>query len=382
MATALLHGSEDEIRRQRTSVKWVAFPPEVLPVWVAEMDADPCPAVVDAVCAAVSRGDTGYGWGPPYAEALARFARDRWSWSPDPRRMTVVADVMIGIAEVLRMVTPGGGTVVVSPPCYDSFYGFTQAIGRRLVTAPLDTGRLSEDTLDRAFGEARAGGEPAAYLLCNPQNPTGTVHTSQELEMLARVAHAHGVQVVADEIHAPLVYAGGPGFTPYLNVAGGERGISVVSPSKGWNLAGLKSALVVFGDDTGSRQADVHEVHTHGASHVAVQAHTAALEHGRDWLDQVLTELDANRLLLSRLLARSLPDVGHAPPAATYLAWLDCRALGLGDDPARVFRERGRVALSPGLAYDPAGGAGYARLNLATSPEVIEEAVRRMASVV
>ena len=380
MSAPLLTGSLAQIRDRHSSVKWVAFAPDVLPVWVAEMDALPCPAVVEAVSAAMSRGDTGYGWGPPYAAAVADFAADRWAWTPEPARMVVVADVMIGIAEVLRQVTPGGGSVVVSPPCYDSFFGFTQAIGRRLVEAPLVDDRLNADALDRAFGEARAGGEPAAYLLCNPQNPTGTVHTAAELSELARIAHAHGVTVVADEIHAPLVYPGGAPFTPYLSVPGGERGIAVFSPSKGWNLAGLKSAAVIFGEDAAAIQAGFHDVHTHGASHVAMQAHIAALRDGRDWLDQVLLELSTNRQVLGAALATALPEIGYAAPAATYLAWLDCRTLGLGDDPAAVFRDRGRVALSSGPAYGATAGAGFARFNFATSPEVIQDAVSRMAS--
>lgn len=383
MAAPVFTGSPCEIRSRHTSVKWVAYPAEVLPMWVAEMDAAPCEPVVEAVTAAMRRGDTGYAWGPPYAEALARFARARWDWEPAVAQCTVVADVMIGVAEVLRAVTGPGDAVVVSPPCYDSFFGFTQALGRRSVEAPLTAqGRLSEDSLAGAFAEATAAGARAAYVLCNPQNPTGTVHTRAELEMLAALAERFGVQVVADEIHAPLVYAGGPAFVPYLSVAGGERGIAVFSPSKGWNLAGLKSALVVFGTATGSIQGAFHEVHTHGASHVAVQAHIAALDDGREWLDRAMAELTANLTLLGEELAAQLPQVRWQRPEATYLAWLDCRGLGLGDDPAAEFLRLGQVALSSGPRYGRVDGAGFARFNVATSPQVIREAVSRMALAV
>ena len=379
MAGQLLRAPEAELRRDRTSVKWVAFDPDVLPLWVAEMDVQPCPAVVEAVTAAVRRGDTGYGWGPRYADAVARYAASAWGWEVDPAAASVVPDVMIGVAELLRLLTDEGGPVVVSPPVYDSFFGFVDAIGRRRVDAPLTAaGRLDPGTLETAFRAATASGERAAYLLCNPQNPTGVVHSPAELAELAALAQQHGVRVVADEVHAPVVYEGGLGFTPFLTVPGAERAFSVFSPSKGWNLAGLKSALAVAGQ--GASDVRLHEVHTHGSSHLGAIAHVAAMDDGRQWQARLLGELDANRLLLGRLLTEHLPDVRWVAPEATYLAWLDCRPLGLGDDPAAEFRRRGRVALASGPGYGADAGRGFARLNFATSPEVLEDAVRRMAS--
>jgi cysteine-S-conjugate beta-lyase len=382
VSTPLLGATEAELRRDRTSVKWMAYPPDVLPLWVAEMDVAPCPPVVEAVSAAVARGDTGYGWAPRYAAEVARYAGSAWGWSVDPSSMLVVTDVMIGASELLRMLTDPGGPVVVSPPVYDSFFGFVEAVGRRRLDAPLTAGgRLDPEALRRVFAEATARGERAAYLLCNPQNPTGAVHTPAELAALAALASEFGVRVVADEIHAPLVLPGGASFTPYLTVPGAEDAFSAFSPSKGWNLAGLKSAVVVAGPAALSDLAGLHEVHTHGSSHLGEIAHVAAMRDGGAWLEQLRGELVANRELLGGLLAEHLPGVRWVRPEATYLAWLDCRELGLGDDPAAVFRERGRVALGSGPRYDPAGGQGFVRLNYATSPAIVEEAVRRMASV-
>ncbi len=381
MDSPILGSSLSDLRRDRTSVKWRVFGEDVLPVWVAEMDARACEPVVEAVTAAMRRGDTGYSWAPPYVDAFARYAADSWAWEVDPEATSLVADVMIGVAEMLRMLTDPGAAVVVSPPVYESFYGFIEAIGRRVLEAPLTPeGRLSSDTLVEAFREAHAMGGRPAYLLCNPQNPTGTVHSRSELAMVAAVAEEYGVRVVADEIHAPLVYAGSS-FTPYLTVPGAERGFSVFSPSKGWNLAGLKAALVVAGAGSAAELRLLPEVHRHGASHLAVLAHTAALDEGRDWLARLLLELDGNRGLLASLLARHLPSVGYRMPEATYLAWLDFRAVRLGDDPATELRHRGAVALSSGPRYGTPG-RGFARLNLATSPEILTEAVIRMAAAV
>jgi cystathionine beta-lyase len=218
------------------------------------------------------------------------------------------------------------------------------------------------------------------YLLCSPHNPTGTLHTAEELARVARLARAHGVRVVADEIHAPIV-AAGAAFVPYLSVPGAEDGLSLMSASKAWNLAGLKAAVAVAGPAAADDLARLPEEVSHGPSHLGILAHTAALRDGGDWLDGLLAGLDENRLLLADLLAEHLPGVVHRAGEATYLAWLDCRPLELGDDPAAVFLDRGRVALNSGIPFGT-GGTGFVRLNLATSPELITEAVRRMAGAV
>ncbi len=370
----------DELRT-RTSVKWRAFDEDVLPLWVAEMDVPLAPAVAEALREAVARGDTGYATGTPYVQALRGFAADRWGWSFEADQAVIVPDVMLGVVEMLKLVTDPGDAVVVNPPVYPPFYAFVATSDRRVVEAPLgEDARLDLTALEEAFGTARRSGTHAAYLLCNPHNPTGTVHTPEELAAVAELAGRYGVRVVADEIHAPLVLAGHR-HTPYLTVPGAGTGFSLMSASKAWNLAGLKAAVAVAGPDAVEDLHRMPEVATHGASHVGELAHVAALTDGRDWLDALLADLDENRRLLADLLAAHLPEVGYRMPEGTYLAWLDCTALGLGDDPAEAFREKGRVALNSGPEFGT-GGAGHARLNLATTPEILTEAVRRMAATV
>lgn len=367
--------------RTRTSVKWRLHDPDVLPVWVAEMDAPLAPAVVEALRDVGARGDTGYAYGPHYAQALATFAAQRWDWDLPVEATALMPDVMRGCVEMLRLVTDPGDAVVVNPPVYPPFYGFIEHAGRRVVTAPLGGhGRIDLDVLTAAFETATAGGRPAAYLLCSPHNPTGTVHTREELTAVAALAAAHGVRVVVDEIHAPLVLPG-TRFVPFLTVPDSERSFVLQSASKGWNLAGLKAAVAIAGPEAAADLDRVPEVVTHGASHVGVQTHIAALRDGGGWLDAVREGIARNRLVLQEALAEALPDIRYEPGEGTYLAWLDGRDLGLGDDPAAVFLERGRVALTGGVAFGP-GGAGHARFNLATSPELIREAVRRMAAAV
>ncbi|MFJ8963721.1 MalY/PatB family protein [Lentzea sp. NPDC102401] len=358
----------DQLRR-RTSMKWRHYPEDVLPVWVAEMDVPLAEPVARAIIEAVERGDTGYPNGTAYAEALAEFAKTRWDWAPAVERTKIVPDVMMGVVEMFRLVSHRDAPVVVNSPVYPPFFQFVESLGRQVVEAPLGAdARIDFAVLEAAFVKA---GKGSVHLLCNPQNPTGTVHTAAELEEVARLSRAHGVRVVADEIHAPLT---AEGFVPYLSVA--DDGLSLMSASKAWNLAGLKAALAIAGPAAADDLARLPEEVGHGPSHVGILAHTAAFRHGVDWLDALLDGLDENRRLLAGLLAEHLPEVRYAPGQGTYLAWLDCRALG--DDPARTFLKRGKVALNSGIPFGT-GGAGFVRMNLATSPEIITEAVHRMS---
>jgi cystathionine beta-lyase len=334
--------------------------------------------VVAAVSDAMRRGDTGYPWTREYTEAFANFAATQWNWHVDARTGVVVADVLSGIARLLEALTDRAAPVILSSPVYNAFFTVIDSIGRKPLDAPLTPdGRLDPVSLADAFERATAGGARAAYLLSNPHNPTGTVHTSAELETLARLAGDHGVTVISDEIHAALVYESGS-FTPYLTIPGAERGVTVTSASKAWNLAGLKAGLIVPGPDARAAVGRLHPFVTFGASHLGAIAHTAAWTGGVDWVQRLVQELDANRHLLAELVADHLPHVRLQLPEATYLAWLDCRALDLGDDPSARFRERGRVALSEGPSFGE-GGRGCVRLNFATSPEILREAVARMA---
>lgn len=382
--------------RARTSMKWRAHPSDVLPLWVAEMDVRLAEPVARVLTEAVAAGDTGYPVGTPYAEAFARFAERRWAWrAADPARMALAADVMVGVVEVLRLVTGRGDTVVVSSPVYPPFFAFVEHDGRRILQAPLGAdGRIDPERLGEAFAEAASRGGRPAYLMSNPHNPTGVVHTREELAEIARLAERYGVRVVADEIHGPLALPGAE-FTPYLSVEGAGNAFTVTSASKAFNLAGLKAALIVAGPDAAADLARLPEEVGHGPSHLGVLAHTAAYDHGEPWLDALREGLAAKRELLGTLLAEELPEVGYRAPEGTYLAWLDCRALGLHDPdadgapgvvselagPARFFLDEARVALSSGHVFGT-GGAGHVRLNFATSRAVLTEAVERMGKAV
>jgi len=377
--------------RRRTSMKWRAHPADVLPLWVAEMDVMLAPTVADALRTAIDNGDTGYPCGTAFAEAVSQFASQRWQWHDlEVDRTALVPDVMLGVVETLRLVTDRGDAVIVNPPVYAPFYAFVSHDGRRLIEAPLDdNGRIDLHALEEAFTRARAWGGKVAYLLCNPHNPTGSVHTVDELRGVADLARRLGVRVVSDEIHAPVILPGSR-FTPYLTVPGAENAFALTSASKAWNLSGLKAALAIAGPEAAEDLHRMPEEVSHGPSHLGVIAHTAAFRSGGDWLDTLLQGLDQNRTLLGDLVAEHLPGVKYQRPQGTYLAWLDCRQLGFDEEasdglpvvadlsgPARWFLDHARVALSSGHVFGT-GGAGHVRLNFATSQAILVEALSRM----
>jgi len=364
---------------RRKSHKWREYPPDVLPAFVAEMDFMVAEAIAEAVRDALAIGDTGYPHAGELGEAFASFAAGRLGWTVDPARVFPIPDVMTGIAEILIATTAPGSGVVLNPPVYGPFFIRLGYLGRRVVEAPLlragnGSYDLDFDALDRALAEPDVG----AYLLCSPHNPLGRVWTSDQLLTVADLCERHDVELLVDEIHAPLVLPGAK-QVPFasLDHPMAERAYTFNSASKGWNIPGLKCGITVAGSQA---SADLLTERWEAllASHHGVLASVAAFTKALDWLDAAAAQLDDNRELLAGLLAGQLPEVGYVPGEASFLAWLDCRKLGLGDDPAAHFLAKGRVALSPGPFFGTQG-AGFARLNIGTSPELIAEAVRRIA---
>lgn len=370
--------------RERTSEKWREYPADVLPLFVAETDFPLAPAITAALQRAVEIGDTGYmASRTPLAQAFSDFASRRYGWEPDPARIRSTADVSMGIVEILRRVTQPGERVVVTPPVYPPFYDLVAEACAEVERVPFrDTGTRWELDLDGIRAAFEDGA--TAILLCNPHNPTGTVHGRDSLTALAELADEFGVAVVSDEIHAPLAQPGS-GFTPFLAVSDVAQrvGYALVSASKAFNLAGLKCALMVTADDETSavvRGLPV-EVEWRTGQFGLLAAVAAFSEESDEWLDGLLRTLDENRLLLGDLLAAHLPGARYRIPDAGYLAWIDLTALEWGDNPARRILKDAKVALHFGPAFG-AEGAGHVRLNFGTSPEILTEAIERIASLV
>jgi cystathionine beta-lyase len=366
--------------RRRTGFKWRTHPADVLPAFVAEMDFDLAPPIIRAVTDALAIGDCGYAHRGVLGEAYTAFAAARLGWAPDPARVFPIPDVMTGIAEVIEAITPPGSGIVINSPVYPPFWFRFGFYGRRIIEAPMARDAAGRYALDPAAVE-RALSDPgaAAYLLCSPHNPTGSVWSAADLTMVADACQRHGAALLVDEIHAPLVLPGAT-FVPFGSLGHDmtQKAFVFTSASKGWNIPGLKCGLAIAGSQTGAALLE-ERWEALLAAHLGVLASVAAFTDGLPWLDAARGQLDENRMLLSGLLREHLPAVGYAPPQASFLAWLDCRDLGLGDDPSVTFLDKGRVAVSRGPDFG-APGRGFARLNIGTSPALIEEAVHRMAA--
>lgn len=379
-----------DAQRIRTSEKYTAYPPEVLPMFVAEMDSVPAEPVREALERAVGNGDTGYvGHTRVLPEVFADFADRRWGWDVDPDLVRTTTDVSVAAVEVLRRIIDPGDQVVLMPPVYPPFWEYVRETGGAVTEVPLLAPDCEPDPFDTTAGWRMdlAGIERAfadgarTVLLCNPHNPLGLVHAREDLVALARLAAAWDAVVVSDEIHAPLVHADAV-FTPFLTCGPEaiEHGVALTSASKAWNLAGTKCALMVGASERARAWFDglpVEVVERTGI--LGYTASVAAFRDGEPWLASLLAELAGNRRVLAEELGSALPGAGYRQPQASYLAWLDLRALPWGDDPALQLVDRAKVALTNGRDFGRPG-IGHARLNFGCSEETLREGLARLAS--
>lgn len=376
--------TEPELR-ERGSLKWTAFDRDTIGAWVAEMDFGTAPPITAALRAAVERGSFGYL--PPrvradLAEACAQWQHRRYGWVVPPEQVYPVSDVLTALELAIRHFSRPGSPVILPTPAYMPFLTVPPLHGRAVLEVPMvPDGRryvLDLDGLDRAY---HAGGD--LLILCNPANPVGRVLTAGELAAVTEVVDRHGGRVFADEVHGPLIYPGHR-HLPYAATSGtaARHTLTATAASKAWDLPGLKCAQVIV-----TSPADATTWHRVGstasvaASPLGAVAATAAYRHGEPWLAEVLGYLDRSRQELAELLAIHLPAVGYRPPEGTYLAWLDCRELALGEPAAGYLRREAGVALVDGAECGQAG-RGQVRLNFATPRPILRRAVTRMAEAV
>ena len=370
----------DELRARRGG-KWNKYPSDVLPAFVADMDFKVAPAVQAAIKHFIDTQDYGYGQmtdTEPLFEAFADWMARRHNWRPDPTLTHATTSVVQGILSTLVAYSEPGDRVIVQTPIYPPFLRFTAESGRRVVENPLvhEGGRSVVD----AEGLERVASQATMILLCSPHNPTGRVLTRTELESIATIAAAHNLTIVSDEIHADLVYPGARHIPMETIGRAAERTVTLTSATKGFNIAGLRASIAHFGSPALKERYDrKHPAHLLGGpNRIGVAATIAAWCEAEEWLNSVMHYLDGNRRRVAEWAAEA--DIGHESPESTYLAWLDCRRLDLpaGVTPQQHFLEHAKVALSDGVEFGEAG-AGYVRLNFATSAKILEEILSRLS---
>ncbi len=371
--------------RNRPGIKWERHGDDVLCAWVADMDLEVPEFITNAVIERINSGGLGYGFYDepiPVLEAFRERMRNAFDWRVEVSEIIRVHDVIQGLELVLDTLVPPGAGVVVQTPVYPPFYSSIEGVGRRWVANPLvemETGwSLDFEHLESVASQQ----DVSALLLYHPHNPSGFVMGKTDLAQVIEIADRHDLLVISDEIHCDLVYAPNEHLpTASISELAAQRTVTLIAATKTFNMAGLRMAFV----HTASEKylPSLQQIRPRmigGINGLGQVATVAGWEHGDAWLSELVAGLDRNRHLLGELLNDYLPAVHYRLPEATYLAWLDCRELGLGDDPAEIFLAQNKVALSSGPDFG-IEGLGHVRLNFATSPEMLQMIVERMAQV-
>lgn len=376
-----------EVHRAFEGSKWNFFPPDVLPLWVADTDFFAPQPVIEALRERVDHGIFGYHLASPaLTQAIAGRMRQRHGIAAQPEHVLLLPNLVSALSMCVGMAGPAGTGILVTTPVYPPFLNCIRLHQQQLVNAPLQIsvadGRLTYqmdfDAIERAITP-----QTRMWILCNPHNPVGRSFTRAELERVAAIAVRHDLVVVADEIHADLLYAG----TEHISLASlnseiAARTITLNAPSKAFNLPGLGIGYAVITDD--ALRARFHHIAMFSGQHTSAFGITGALAaytHGQPYLDEVLPYLQANRDALAAFIAEHLPEIHLTVPEATYLAWLDCRALGLQPSPYQFFLEQAKVGLTDGAAFGE-GGEGFVRLNFGCSRETLMQALERMRAAI
>jgi len=369
------------------SEKWRGFAADVLPLPVAEMDFPVAQPIRDLLTEMISKSDLGYlGSIPELGQGFAQFAGRRWNWEVDPLQVRAATDVGVAVVEVLRVFTNPGDSILVNSPVYQNFYNWINETKLNLVDVPFErTGdesanpwQINWDGIEKAYAAGLK-----VHLLCSPHNPLGRIYTKEELLRIVALAKRYDVLVISDEIHAPLTFKGNT-FVPMLSLGADAESVSVTvtAASKGWNIAGLKCAIIVSQNEVINVRLATMPMAVHfRASLLGGFATAIAFAEGEIWLDSVIENLDHNRHMLKDLLNSQLPSVRYHIPDNSYLGWLDLEALNLGEDPSVTLLEKGRVAFNAGHIYGKQCSQ-YVRFNFATSPTIITEAVHRIARAI
>lgn len=359
--------------RTRGTRKWTVYGDDVIPMFIAESDFPTAPAVKDAIVQACEREMFGYTPAPHahrLGEAVSDFYAARYGWRPEPARIFPVADVVRGVLLAIQHFTQG--PVIVPVPAYFPFLNIADAAGRERIDV---ANTLNLEEIEQAFKQG-AG----SIIVTNPYNPGGWVFSEAELDAVCEVARKYGGRVIVDEIHAPLVFDGQHVCAAANNP---DVCITVTATSKAWNVAGLKCAQMIFSNDEDVATWErINPVAKDGVGTLGITAAEACYDLGREFLDEEVAQLKANRDWLVTHLPDAVPGIKFEVPAATYLMFLDFSDTKLDDPrPAAWLLKHAKVAMNEGVDFGP-GGEHKARMNFATSPEILQQAVERIAQAV
>ena len=371
-------------RRGTGCVKWdESTDPDVIPLWVADMDFAVAPPIQEAIRQRASHPVFGYTHvTDEYYQSIVSWFQRRHRWTIDPSWILYTTGVVPAISATLKALTMPGERVVILSPDYNCFFSSIRNTGCEVSESVLQCGNNKCFEVDWNDFEARCADDKCTvFLLCNPHNPTGRVWTREELKRMADICRHHNVRIISDEIHCELIMPG-HAFVPMGTVT--PRAVVLNSPSKAFNIAGLQIANIICTDAATRRRIDrainineVCDVNPFGP--VALQA---AYNHSEAWLDALNQYLYDNYTALCHFVTQHLPQWRVTPLEGTYLAWVDVTACtnSVDDYCQRLLREA-HVWLNPGTMYGKKSGEGYLRINLACPRALLIEGLQRIASL-
>lgn len=374
-------------RHGTDSYKWDSSEnPELLPMWVADMDFRTAPAIVNALRRRVDHGIFGYTRVPAeYYEALNSWFSRRHGWNIDSEWVIYTSGVVPAISAIIKALTVPGDKVLVQTPVYNCFFSSIRNNGCEMVSSPLtyadNTYTIDFEDLERKAADPKV----RLMLLCNPHNPAGRVWSREELTRIGEICGRHDVVVVADEIHCELVFPGYR-YTPFASISEEflRNSVTCVSPSKAFNIAGLQIANIVCADsarragiDRAINDNEVCDVNPFGV--IALQA---AYNEGEEWLEQLLEYIYGNYRLMCDFCQDYLPAFTITRLEGTYLVWMDCRKLGMSSDELeKLLVNEAELWLNAGTMYGPEG-EGFMRWNIACPRSVLIEGLHRFTAFV
>lgn len=367
-------------RRGTDSVKWGKYSKDVLPLWVADMDFESPPSVVEALQERVRHGVFGYPQlSRELQEAIVDRMHRRYGWDISPDDVILLPGVVAAFNLVCQAVAQPGESVLIQPPVYPPFFLASENAGAKMVTAEVTPGANGQYEIDFDAFEAAIQRDTRCFILCNPHNPVGRVYKREELEKLAEICLRHHVIICSDEIHSDLVYSGNC-HIPIASLSDeiSNSTVTLIAPSKTFNVAGLEcSALICSNPELRDRILKARRGLLFGVNIFGQAAAIAAYQGGEDWLREILMILEGNRDFLIGYFKDHIPQIIIPKPEGTYLAWLDCNSLNLPGSPSKYFLEKAKVALNDGLEFGTQG-KGFVRLNFGCSQETLVEALDRM----
>jgi cystathionine beta-lyase len=374
-------------RRSSDSGKWNRYDPDVLPLWVADMDFVTPEPILRALRERVDHGIFGYpdimspDSLPEFRQVIIDRLLDLYSWEVKPRDLTFIPGVVRGFNIACHAFAETDGGVLVQPPVYSPILKAPGNAGMIKQEALLVQGEGCIYEIDWEIFEGAITDKTRLFILCNPHNPVSRVFSREELERMAEICLQHDVLICSDEIHCDLLFSGQE-HVPIasLDPVIADNTITLIAPSKTFNIAGLQCSIAIV-QNAGLRRKleNSHKGLVSWVNVLGLVAGEAAYREGQEWLGQLLQYLEANRDYLYEFVKRELPSISMALPEGTYLAWLDCKDTGMKGTPCEFFIENAQVALNDGEEYGT-GGKGFVRLNFACPRSILIEALERMKS--